>query len=53
VRLTEKEGGTLVAIAGSSDRDRTGFEEEFERIAQALRETQRAQEDYQEREGRS
>lgn len=53
VRLTEKEGGTLVAIAGSSDRDRTGFEEEFEKIAQALRETQRAQEDYKEREGRS
>jgi cytochrome c biogenesis protein len=53
VRLTEKEGGTLVAIAGSSDRDRTGFEEEFEKIAQALRETQRAQKDYKEREGRS
>ncbi len=34
----ERAGG----IAGSSHRDRTGFEKEFEKIAQALRETRRA-----------
>ena len=53
VRLTEKEGGTLVAIAGSSHRDRTGFEEEFKKIDQALREARRAQEENKERGGQS
>jgi len=42
VRLAEKEGGTLVEVAGSSHRDRIGFEKEFEKIAQALREPRRA-----------
>ena len=38
VRLTEKGGGTWVEIAGASHRDRTGFEKEFEKMIQALRE---------------
>ena len=37
VRLTEKKGGTLVEIAGSSHRDRLEFEKELERIEQSLR----------------
>ena len=41
VRLTEKEGGTLVEIAAASHRTRTGFEKEFEKISQALREKSR------------
>ena len=36
VRLTEKKGGTLVEIAGSSHRDRFEFEKELEKIEQAL-----------------
>jgi cytochrome c biogenesis protein len=36
VRLTEKKGGTLVEIAGSSHRDRLEFEKELEKIEQAL-----------------
>ena len=38
VRLTEKGGETWVEIAGSSHRDRAGFEKEFEKMIQALRE---------------
>jgi cytochrome c biogenesis protein len=38
VRLTEKGGGTWVEIAGSSHRDRAGFEKELEKIEQELRE---------------
>jgi cytochrome c biogenesis protein len=38
VRLTEKEGKTWVEIAGASHRDRAGFEKEFEKMIQALRE---------------
>jgi cytochrome c biogenesis protein len=38
VRLTEKAGKTWVEIAGSSHRDRAGFEKELEKICQALRE---------------
>jgi len=38
VRLTEKGRETLVEIAGASHRDRSGFEKEFEKISQALRE---------------
>jgi cytochrome c biogenesis protein len=38
VRLTEKGGGTWVEIAAASHRDRAGFEKEFEKISQALRE---------------
>ena len=53
VRLTGKEGGTLVEVTGSSYRDRSGFEKEFEKIAQALREPRRTQEEHQEREGQS
>lgn len=37
VKLTEREAGTLVEIAGSSHRDRLGFEKEFEKIEQALK----------------
>ena len=36
VRLTEKKGGTLVEIAGSSHRDRIEFEKELEKIEQSL-----------------
>jgi len=38
VRLTEKAGGTWVEIAGSSHRDRAGFEKELEKIDQEFRE---------------
>ena len=38
VRLTEKGGKTWVEIAGASHRDRAGFEKEFEKMIQALRE---------------
>jgi cytochrome c biogenesis protein len=38
VRLTEKAGATWVEIAGSSHRDRAGFEKELEKIDQGLRE---------------
>jgi cytochrome c biogenesis protein len=41
VRLTEKEGRTLVEIAAASHRDRAGFEKEFEKISQALRDKNR------------
>jgi cytochrome c biogenesis protein len=51
VRLTGKEGGTLVEVAGSSHRDRIAFEKEFEKIAEALRDSQGPEEEYQEREG--
>jgi cytochrome c biogenesis protein len=37
VRLTEKGGKMSVEIAGASHRDRAGFEQEFEKISQALR----------------
>jgi len=37
-RLTEKGEETWVEIAGASHRDRAGFEKEFEKIGQALRE---------------
>ncbi|MGA2957522.1 MAG: cytochrome c biogenesis protein ResB [Thermodesulfobacteriota bacterium] len=37
VRLTEKKGGTLVEIAGSSRRDRLEFEKELEKIEQAIK----------------
>jgi cytochrome c biogenesis protein len=39
VRLTEKGEGTWVEIAGSSHRDRIGFEKELEKIDQGLRES--------------
>ncbi len=38
VRLTEKAGETWVEIAGSSHRDRAGFEKELEKIDQGLKE---------------
>jgi cytochrome c biogenesis protein len=38
VKLTQKGGETWVEIAGASHRDRAGFEKEFEKIVQALRE---------------
>jgi hypothetical protein len=38
VRLTEKGGKTWVEIAGASHRDRAGFEKQFEKMIQALRE---------------
>jgi len=38
VRLTEEGEKTSVEIAGASHRDRAGFEKEFERMIQALRE---------------
>ncbi|MFH1758875.1 MAG: cytochrome c biogenesis protein ResB, partial [Pseudomonadota bacterium] len=38
LRLTQKGGETLVEIAGSSHRDRVGFEKEFEKIERALKE---------------
>ncbi len=38
VRLTEKRGATLVEVGGSSHRDRAGFEKEFERLKEALKE---------------
>jgi cytochrome c biogenesis protein len=38
VRLTEKGRETLAEIAGSSHRDRSGFEKELEKIEQELRE---------------
>jgi len=38
LRLTEKEGRTLVELGGSSHRDRIGFEKEFEKIGQAVKE---------------
>ncbi len=41
VRLTEKGGRTWMEIGGSSHRDRPGFEKEFEKIGQALREKPR------------
>jgi len=37
VRLTEKKGGTLVEIAGSSRRDRLESEKELEKIEQAIK----------------
>jgi cytochrome c biogenesis protein len=37
VRLTEKQGDTLVEIAGSSHRNRIEFEKELERIGQTLK----------------
>jgi cytochrome c biogenesis protein len=39
VKLTEKVGGTLIEVTGSSHRDRLGFEKEFEKIYQALQGT--------------
>ena len=41
VRLTEKGGRTWMEIAGSSHRDRSGFEKEIEKIGQALKEKPR------------
>jgi len=37
VRLSARGKETLLEIAGSSHRNRTGFEEEFEKMFQALR----------------
>jgi cytochrome c biogenesis protein len=42
VRLTEKGGKTWVEIAGASHRDRAGFEKEFEKMIQALREKEKS-----------
>jgi cytochrome c biogenesis protein len=39
VRMTEKKGGTLVEMAGSSHRNRAEFEKQLDRVSRSLRES--------------
>lgn len=53
IRLTEKGAETFIEIAGSSHRDRTGFEKEFQKIVQALNDPPMGLKEVKESEGHS